>query len=204
MNPIHSWTAFLRDLHGISAVPLLVGGAALALFGWRLWRLCVGVSFGLIGILATAWLWPEETARHPWFYIPAGGLLLGLAACCVTQYAIAVLGGVIVAGVMYVSFTTLGMYGPMLWSMVAVSFLAGTAFAFLSRQTVVILVTAFLGACLLVSAGAAVLMDTPSLHGTLKSLSSSYKIVVPFFLLVPTVMSFFYQSAELHRGSMRI
>jgi hypothetical protein len=69
----------------------------------------------------------------------------------------------------------------------------------LNRQHVVILVTAFLGAVLVVSGLATWIIDMPALYGTVRAMTTGSAIVLPFVLLVPTVMSSFYQIAEVRR-----
>ena len=40
---------FLKQSHSAAGFPLVVGGLGLMLFGWRMWKVCVMLSFGLIG-----------------------------------------------------------------------------------------------------------------------------------------------------------
>ena len=49
---VDGWLDFLKDSHGAAAFPLIVGGLGLMFFGWRFWRLCVILAFGLIGAIA--------------------------------------------------------------------------------------------------------------------------------------------------------
>jgi hypothetical protein len=42
-------------------------------------------------------------------------------------------------------------------------------------------------------------MAMPILYGTVRAMASYSMIVVPFLLIVPTVMSCFYQVSEIHR-----
>ena len=77
--------------------------------------------------------------------------------------------------------------------------IACTAFAFLNRQQIVIVVTAFLGATLLMSGLATWIMQAPAFYGTLRQMATGSAIVLPFILIVPTVMSSFYQTAEVRR-----
>ena len=86
-----------------------------------------------------------------------------------------------------------------MWSSAAAAFIAGTAVACLNRGQVVILVTAFIGAVLVVSGLAMWVMELPGIYGALRGMASASAIVAPFVLLVPTVVSCFYQSAEVHR-----
>ena len=50
ITSIHDWLVFLRQSDALMSFPLLIGGAALMLFGWRMWKLCVALCFGLIGL----------------------------------------------------------------------------------------------------------------------------------------------------------
>ncbi len=42
-------------------------------------------------------------------------------------------------------------------------------------------------------------MSLPSFYGDVRAMATGSVIVLPFVLLVPTVMSSFYQAAEVHR-----
>jgi hypothetical protein len=194
---INEWLVFLSRVHGAMGIPLVVCGVALMVFGWRLWKLCVMVSFGLIGAGLGAWLVGPGPAQ--WVCAVAAGALLGVASYWPVNYAISLLGGVIVAALVMNSAEGMGLAGTALWITGGVACLAGAAYAHLNRQYVVILVTAFLGATLLLSGLAVWTMGLPSLWGTLRSLLADSIVVLPFLLLVPTVMSAFYQMAEVRR-----
>ena len=85
------------------------------------------------------------------------------------------------------------------WGGVGAAFVACTAFAVINRRHVVILVTAFLGALLLLSGLTSWAMNVPGVLGTFRSMAAWSVVVVPFLVLVPMVMSCFYQIAEVRR-----
>ena len=64
---------------------------------------------------------------------------------------------------------------------------------------VAVVLTAFLGAIFLLSGLAAWLMAAPSLYSTVERMARGSALVLPFAVLVPTVMSGFYQLAEVKR-----
>lgn len=197
MPTLQDWLTYLQHCERGTAVPLIVVGAALMLFGWRMWKVCVVIAFGAIGA-AIGWRF-APAADQQWTFAVGGGAVLGLLSCWPLNVAVSVLGGVIGAAVIANSVHGMGVQGPALWCVGGAGFLAFTALSFINRQRVVILVTAFLGAALLMSGLISLSMASPMLFGTLRSVGSSYAIVVPFLLLVPTVVSSFYQISEIRR-----
>ena len=172
-------------------------GLGLMLFGWRLWRVCVVLSFALIGaVIGATVAGPRD---DQWFYALIGAAVLGTLSYWPAKYAVAVLGGVIGGGFLTCTLADLGMRGFVLWGAGAAVFVACTAYAYLNRQRVIVFLTSFLGATLLLSGVTAWAMAWPGLFGTFKSMATGSAIVLPFLVLVPTVMSCLYQMSEVHR-----
>jgi hypothetical protein len=166
-------------------------------FGWRMWRVCLVLSFGLIGMVIGAKLAGESSYQT---VCSVGcGIVLGALSYKPADYALAVLGGLIAGGFVINAMVGAGLSGAVLWIAGGVALLACAAVAFLNRQLVVITVTSFIGAMLLVSGLAVFAMTFPAFFATLHSMAKGSMIVLPFLLLVPTVMSCFYQVAEIHR-----
>jgi hypothetical protein len=194
---IDEWVRLLRDSHGVAGIPLIAGGLGLMLFGWRLWKICVVLAFGVIGTVIGLYL--VGPSQNPWPLALLCGGVLGLASYYPVKYSIALLGGLIIAAAAHFYLANLKVEGAALWVGTALALFGGTAFAVINRRHVVIVVTSFLGAVLLVSGLATWVMSTPALLGTARQVAASSMVVVPFMLLVPTVMSCFYQVAEVHR-----
>jgi len=198
ITSIADWMAFLKESDRLIGFPLLVIGAALMLFGWRLWKICVLLSFGLIGAgLATRY--GQSFAENQWALVLVSGIgLAGLSYCFVHQ-AVAVLGGLIGGMAVMLFLSDLRIDGAILWICTAVGVIGALAYAIINRRLVVIFVTAILGAVLCISGLAVFVMLSPVLYGTVLSMAAGSVIVLPFILLVPTVMSCFFQVAEVHR-----
>ena len=78
-------------------------------------------------------------------------------------------------------------------------FVLSSALAFSNKRMVVIGVSSVLGAVLAVSGLTALLMTSPQLYGTFSALARDNVLIVVFILLVPTVISGFYQVSEVRR-----
>lgn len=194
---IQDWLTFLRESHGAVAVPLFLGGLGLMLFGWRMWRLCVLVSFGAIGaIVAYQFAAPAPDA---WFYATLGGVALGSLCFVQTRYSVALLGTTLGGGVLLAYLSNMGLTGLTLWGAVGAGLVMSAAYSITNRRRVVVYVTAFQGAFLVISGIVALLMNDSSSYGVLRGMAEDSFIVVPFVLLVPTVVSCFYQFAEVKR-----
>ena len=197
VTSVHDWLVLLRETQPLVGFPLTLGGLGLMLFGWRAWKLCVVLSFGLIGALVGSYL--AGPGEYQTYCAIGGGFVLSLLSYWPVNYSVSLLGGLIGAAFVSNSLAGMGLDGPMLWVPGGLALFGCSALAFINRAYVVIVVTAFLGASLLVSGLAVFVMRTSTLYATLHSMATNHAIVVPFLLLVPTVMSCFYQAAEARR-----
>ncbi len=197
ITSVEGWVEFLRDLHFVGGVPLVAAGVGMMLFGWRMWKVSVVVTFAIIGAMAASWF--VGPGPYQWVYTIAGGALLALLSYHPVHHAAALLGGLLTATIARYYLIGLNVEGTSLWVASGVALTVGTAFSVLNRRHVVVAVTAFLGAILLISGLATWVMEMPSLFNTIRSMASGSVIVAPFLLIVPTVMSCFYQVGEMHR-----
>jgi hypothetical protein len=202
ITSIDEWLLFLKQAHSAAGFPMVVGGVTLMFFGWRMWKLCVVLSFALLGAVIGAHV--SDFGADQWMNATCGAVVLGLVSYWPVNVAVSVLGGMIGTGIVTASVAQLGLSGGTLLAVAGVGMIAFTAYAYLNRQYVVIIVTAFLGAVLLLSGLASWIMNLPGLYGTLRSMATGSVLVLPFILLVPTVMSSFYQSAEIRRLNVTI
>lgn len=197
ITSINDWVAFLKNSDSAIGFPLVIFGLGLMLFGWRMWKVTVVLAYGLIGAVLGAIAAGES--EHQIAFAVAGAVVLAAVSVYPVHYAVAVLGGLIGAGISHFYLSRVSLNEIMHWSLCGACFVAFTGFSFLGKQRVVIFVTAFLGAVLLMSGLAAWAMSIPAFFGTVRAMASNSIIVVPFLLLVPTVMSTFYQIAEVRR-----
>lgn len=196
------WLLWLQGARDAAAPLLVIAALILMLFGWRLWKVCVIFSFGLIGAGLGA-TFAGDSSSH-WYFALIGAVILGLISYLFANLAIGALGGLIGACTILFFLTRLNLSDSTLWALSAAGLLAGAAYSLLHRQHLIVLVTSFLGALLLLSGLAAVAMHSPALMSTMRSMAYSSEIVVPFIILVPTVMSSFYQVSDMRRNGTSV
>ncbi len=202
ITSVRDWIVFLNDSHSGIGFLLVVAGLGLMLFGWRMWKVCMMLAYGVIGAAIGASLFGQ--GDNQWLWALGSGAVLGLVSYWPVNYAVASLGGIIGAGIIMHSLAKVGLSGAGLWAAGGAAFATCSAFAFLNRQHVVVAVTAFFGAVLLVSGLTSWVMASPGLYGTLHAMAAGSAVVIPFVLLVPTVVSCLYQSAEVRRNSVSL
>lgn len=194
------WFTFLRSNDTAIAIPLVVIGAGLMLFGWRLWKACVFLSFCLIGAGLGAII--IRSGSQHWYAIATGAAALGALSFCPIRFAVAVLSGLIGGMFSLQILENAGLPVVALWVLVVVVGMAGAGFAFLNRRIALIAITAGLGACLLVSGLTAFVIQWPSTYHTFRALVNDSSFILPFALIVPTAMSTFYQLGEANRSQL--
>ena len=197
ITSIHDWLVFLRQSDALMSFPLLIGGAALMLFGWRMWKLCVALCFGLIGVSVGGALVGRGESQLPVALLC--GVSAGLASYWPARHAVAALGGIIGAGIAVYILDHMHIKGLTLLLVSVAVFVLSSALAFSNKRMVVIGVSSVLGAVLAVSGLTALLMTSPQLYGTFSALARDNVLIVVFILLVPTVISGFYQVSEVRR-----
>ena len=194
---ITQWLAFLKGVDTLAGIPLLVGGLVLMLFGWRLWRVCVVLSFGMLGAALGARLAPFGDHQMLWALI--GGAVLAALSYRPARYCVPALAGIIGAGLTAYLFSGTSLTGPPFWLVLGMVFVAASALALINRLAVVIGVAALLGAVLLMSGLTIFAALSPDLFGYFKMVAAGSSIVLPFALLVPSVVSCCYQAGETSR-----
>ncbi len=50
ITSVTDWVAFLHKSGTLVGLPFMIAGLGLMLFGWRMWKACVVISFGIIGM----------------------------------------------------------------------------------------------------------------------------------------------------------
>ncbi len=197
MSNVEDWLFALKSMRGAVGFPLVVAGLGLMFFGWRFWKICVVLAFAAIVTLVSAhFIGPRS---DQWTYAVVCGAAAGLLSYWPANHAVAVLGGVVGGGCVAASLHNLGLSGVSLYCAGAAAFGLCTAYAYINKMHVAVVLTAFLGAILLLSGLVAWLMASPSLYSTVDRMARGSTLVLPFVLLVPTVMSSFYQLADVKR-----
>ena len=195
-----NWTHFLTDAGPGVAFPLVVGSLLLMGFGWRLWRFALALTYA-VGVGAAFYLYGRELPSVE-IWAPAVVLASALLAYRLGLYALAGLGGLLGSAVLTQWVAGWGLpFGANVAAM-ALGALVGCAVAALNLRQVCILLTAFEGAVLLVSALNVVLLASGGSFRSFANYATSSSFTAFFVVLVPAVMSCFYQMSDARRCAL--
>lgn len=194
VTTVHSLVTYLQHASPLIGLPLLLAGVLLAVGGWRIRKSAVPASFGLIGVLIGLQL--GKTQDQDWLCGAVGFILLAVIGRLLADRAVVVLGGLIGAGMVNYLAARLGLDGAALWVTTAIGMVVFAAFSFIDLRQVVILITSFEGAVLLVSAGVAFVAGVPWIANQFRGTSWGWALLGPFVLLVPTVIGTMMQMAD--------
>jgi hypothetical protein len=195
ITTVQEWVALLQRADSLIGLPLILIGLALALGGWRLWKICVVVTFAAIGAVVGVLL--ADTPSDQLFYAIIGAVMLGAVSFPPAQYSITVIGGLISTGITYLVCDTIPLFGWPLWISLGLCFAASVALCYLYLRQVIVIITSFEGAVLIVSGVAAFLSDWPDVFNFFGSIANNYWFFLPFLLLVPTVMGTMLQYSDV-------
>ena len=169
----------------------------LALGGWRLWKAAVVVTFALIGCGIGMRLANEPD--NQFLFAAIGAIVLGAASFPPANYSVAVLGGLIGAGIAHVTLLSLSLAAWPLWIAVGLCFATSAALSYVYLRHVIVIVTSVEGAVLILSGMTAVVADSPRIFAFFRSISVNYWFFLPFLLLVPTVVGCMLQMADVRQ-----
>ena len=157
-------------------------------------RICVALTLAAIGAGIAAHF--TRGTGYSWIAGAAGAGLFGTGSLVFRQHSVAFLGGLIGATIFVQVFASMGLHG---WPLLVATILVFGCIAAMcssSEETVVILITSFEGAVLLLAGLVPIVAAWPPLFRFLESTSRSSTIFFPFLLLVPTMIGYFLQHAD--------
>ena len=194
---LNDWLLFLRGADALVCIPLFVGGGALMLFGWRIWKICVVLCFAVAGAMLGREIAGIGSDKVIFCFV--GAAISGVLSYKAGEYAASLLGGAIGTSLAIEFLKVIGLTGLAFWLVALALLVSFTALSFINRQTVIVFIAAFFGAVLLVSGLSVCIMLSPTTYGYFHRMMIDSSFVLPFTLLVPTVMSCCYQVAEANR-----
>ncbi len=191
---VREWAAYLQHSDALIGLPLGVAGVMLLFGGWRIWKGAVVLSFGLLGALVGIAIGGDR--QQEMLYGAIGFLVAGGLSMPPVFYAVGVLGGIIGAGMVNYFAAQAGLVGAVLWIATAIGAITAGALSFINLRQVIIVITSFEGAVLVLSAIVALLSLERGLHGFFNQMAFESAIFIPFVMLVPTVCGVLLQSAD--------
>lgn len=191
--PIDEIWKHVTDLDLVEAVTFVAFGTVWLFYGWRVFKILVTISFGLLGLFLG--LWANEA------FVGGNGFWLGLI--CVVFFALlsipfmrwgvcllgAASGGVLTAGL----WLALGLPEEYIWAGGLVGLIAGGMISFIVFKIAVILFTSLGGSLLLVVGVLAIICHELMDPQELKDFVTSNQWFIPAMVLAPMAVGLYLQ-----------
>ncbi len=197
MKWVTEWIAWIQSGESLMGLPLAAAGVVLMVLGWRVWKISLAVTFGLVGYGVCNAL--VKAGDDQLFYAIGSGVMLMVLSGVFADYAVAAAGGLIGATVFRGVLGGFGLHGSALWVGLGLAFVGFTALSCINRRKVATVITSFQGAVLLVAGMAALVSKQPELAAFFRGSADGSKIFLPFIVLVPTVVGSFLQAADIRK-----
>jgi len=185
----------VTSLHFLEAVTFISFGAVCILYGWRVFKMLVVISFGILGLALGINLGGRIQGDNSQIW---GGLIgLGaLAAVSVPlmRYAVSILGalagGILTAGLWY----AFGLTESYIWAGALIGIIAGGMISFIIFKVAVMLFSSLTGSGLIVTGVLALLYSYPQTREQVQHLFFDNKWFLPVALMIPTAIGILLQN----------
>jgi hypothetical protein len=192
--PIDLIWEHIISLNLVEALAFLSFGAVCLFYGWRIFKILVTISFGLIGLVAGIQL---NTLLIGGNAIWLGVIFMGVFAFLsvpLMRWAVCILGalagGVLTSGAWYAC----GLTEQYIWAGALVGVVAGGMISFIIFKYAVILFTSMAGSSLIVVAVLAIMYQHLGAAEQAEQLVFTYKWSLPVMLLAPMVVGILLQN----------
>jgi hypothetical protein len=188
----------VTDLHWLYALLMISVGIVYMLYGWRIFRILVVISFGFLGLFLGILLGQKMGGKEIW-----GGLigmaLLAAVSVPLMKWCVSILGalagGIITAGV----WVALGLSQTYMPAGFIVGFVAGGLISFIMLKASVMLFTSMGGSLILATGALALIyqyetyiLEPPKTN--VHDLLFGHQWFLPVSLIVPTVIGMIVQN----------
>lgn len=186
----------ITDLSWLHAVIAISVGIVYMLYGWRIFRILVVISFGLLGMALGIY-----AGRN--FGSPIGGALVGLVAMAMVSIPLmkwcvallgAVAGGIVTGGLWY----AFGLPLDYIWAGTIIGIVAGGLISFILLKISVMLFTS-LGGSVIMMVGILALLhlyetgQNPS-TGHVQDYVFGHRWFLPVVFIIPAIVGIFFQN----------
>jgi hypothetical protein len=200
--PIDAFWTQITSLSFLEALTFISFGAVCLMYGWRIFKSLVVISFGLVGMFGGALLAQEVSGDNNQVLGGLVGLLL-LAALSLPlmRWAISILGalaGGIITGGLWYAFELPEQY---IWAGGLVGIVAGGMIAFIALKWAVMLFSCLGGSTLLVVGVLALFYLWSNTTEEVQELVLQKNWFLPIALIVPTAVGFILQSKFIKYSS---
>lgn len=185
----------ITSLNVLEALTFIAFGVVCLLYGWRVFKVLVVISFAILGILGGMLLSDIVLGSNN---NPILGVILGLVLAIVSvplmRWSVCILGavagGVITASLWY----AFKLPEDMLWAGALVGVIAGGMISFIVFRIAVMLFSCLGGSVLVVMGSIAIMYMYPLTTGRVQDLVLTEKWFLPVMVLIPATLGVFFQN----------
>ncbi len=194
------WTQ-ITSLGLLEALTFISFGAVCLVYGWRVFKMLVVISFGLLGLLLGITVSDKISGGDSQIL---GGLIgLGLLAALsvpLMRWAISILGavagGILTSGIWYAC----GLTETYIWAGALIGIIAGGMISFIIFKVAVILFSSLGGSGLMATGILALLYLYPQTTEKVEELIFTQKWFLPTMLMAPTLLGVILQNKFVKRS----
>jgi len=199
--PIESIWGYIITLNVLEALTFMSFGAVCLVYGWRVFKMLVVISFGLIGLLLGLTVSDKVSGGDSQIL---GGLIgLGLMAALsvpLMRWAVSILGavagGILTSGMWYAC----GLTETYIWAGALIGIIAGGMISFIIFKVAVILFSSLGGSGLMATGILALLYLYPPTTEKVEELIFTQKWFLPTMLMAPTLVGVILQNKFVKRS----
>jgi hypothetical protein len=190
------WEA-LRQMHPVEAAILLIIGVAFLLYGFRIYKILVIVTYAVVGVFLGA-MAASALNFHPVIGMVGGAIILGLLAWPLYLVGWGLLGGAVLAtlaAMITQHFTESPVYQGIA---AAAAGALGIVLTILLMRALVIFVTSIIGAATLVWGTLRIILLLPALGDPVMEALQSNPWLQVGILVVPAILGMILQAGDKH------
>ncbi|MHC4646566.1 MAG: hypothetical protein ACYTBJ_13785 [Planctomycetota bacterium] len=193
--PVEPVWQYVTSLNFLEALTFISFGVVCLLYGWRVFKILVVISFGLLGLALGIVVGERIQGSNSQLW---GGLIgLGLLATLsvpLMKWAVGVLGavsgGLITSGLWY----AFGLNEKYIWAGALIGLIAGGMISFIIFRIAVMLFSSLGGSMLMVTGLLALLYLCPQTDDGIRRLVFQHNWFLPVALMVPTAVGLIVQN----------
>ncbi|MHC4574399.1 MAG: hypothetical protein ACYS76_09760 [Planctomycetota bacterium] len=193
--PMESIWGYVTSLNFLEAVTFISFGTVCLLYGWRVFKILVIISFGLLGLGLGIQIGNKIQGEnsHIWSGLIGLGLMAG-ASVPLMRWAVSILGavagGVLTSGIWY----AFGLTEQYIWAGALVGIVAGGMISFIIFKIAVMLFSSLGGSVLIVAGMLALFHLYPETTEQIQETVFTNKWFLPVALMVPTAVGLIVQN----------
>jgi hypothetical protein len=193
--PLESFWNYITSLNKVEAVTFISFGVVCLMYGWRVFKILVVISFALLGLFLGVSITNKIVGLNNQ---AVGGLvgmgILGILSVPLMRWAVSALGamagGVLTSSIWYAS----GLTERYIWAGALIGMVAGGMISFIVFKVAVILFSSLSGASLIVVGSLALLYLHPATSARLEEIIFTKKWFLPTLLIAPTLIGLVLQN----------